>query len=417
MNKYESHSLAKIQNSIKRKNDLIERFQAMEVTEDKDLSVKIQAEEAELDLLLEALEKKEQKPIVPNETANQSYARATKIMEVDAALKHVKKLGPGVSAEDFLENLNQKYQIFIKPQLNEFPYLENEFVKRCLNALNSVYLAQILNAGEQIDDFETFKAYVSKHYGTKRSNFQVLNDCFSLQPHDGESYTDFAARLDISIRKAATRIIARHKASKTTTENPDPVVSPNVVFELTGALLMAQMVQKTNKPIYDLMCRKMDEYEDPIRVGAEAQKLYDRGVRGDGNIEIINYGNGGTTGNGGIAGNGGMTGHGGITGNSGGNSNQGASHGRRNGNNRGRRNGRNGKTGGNNRNNHAGKDVTNKTTSKTDDLCRYTTKNCFRYAKGECKRRHSDETAHVVNEVGDTNSNAYNGYTYSDFRQ
>jgi len=50
MNKYESHSLAKIQNSIKRKNDLIERFQAMEVTEDKDLSVKIQAEEAELDL-------------------------------------------------------------------------------------------------------------------------------------------------------------------------------------------------------------------------------------------------------------------------------------------------------------------------------------------------------------------------------
>ena len=59
MNKYESFSLARIQNSIKRRNDLIERFQAMEVTEEKDLSVKIQDEKEKLDLLLGALAKKD----------------------------------------------------------------------------------------------------------------------------------------------------------------------------------------------------------------------------------------------------------------------------------------------------------------------------------------------------------------------
>ena len=59
MNKYESFSLAKIQNSIKRRNYLIERFQAMEFTEEKDLSVKIQGEKEKLDSLLEALAKKD----------------------------------------------------------------------------------------------------------------------------------------------------------------------------------------------------------------------------------------------------------------------------------------------------------------------------------------------------------------------
>ena len=78
MNKYEDHSLAFIKNSIETKNELILQLQIQEVTEDIDLSKEIAAEEAELDLLLDALEKKEQNSTsIPNETANQSSKCAT----------------------------------------------------------------------------------------------------------------------------------------------------------------------------------------------------------------------------------------------------------------------------------------------------------------------------------------------------
>ena len=98
MSNYDTLSLVQIQNSIKRKNDLIEKLQILEITESKDLTTKITAEEAELLKLLEALENKEEKPDVDsNKAATRSYERATKIMELDNALKHVRKLGPGIS--------------------------------------------------------------------------------------------------------------------------------------------------------------------------------------------------------------------------------------------------------------------------------------------------------------------------------
>ena len=401
MNKYEEQDLITIQNTISRKNSMIEKLRLLEITEDKDLSDKIEAEEADLVLLLAALSKKDQKPkINSNDGAIQSYERATKITELDNALKRIKKFGPGVSAEDFLENLDHQYHIYVKSQLNEFPYLEQEFVKRCTSSMNGVYISQMLNSGENIETFKQFKAYVISNYGTKRSNFQVLNDCFSLQPHDGESYSDFAARLDISVRKASSRIVARHKAKKKTATNPDPVVSPEVCFELTGALLMAQVVQRTNKPVYDLMCQKMDEYEDAIKVGAEAQKLYDRGVRSDGDVEIINYGSSGNAGKYGSA-----SGHAKLSNSDA--SNKGRS---TNGNRSGKPGGKSGKPnkkGGN-----------SKSGTNPDGTCKWGSK-CFKFPKGTCPYPHKDTNAHAADaKDGEDGGFSYNGYTYEyqDFR-
>ena len=365
-----------------------------EATEDKDLSEKIQAEEAELDLLLEASEEKEQKPALPNGTANQSYERSLKIMELNDALKSVRKFGPGVPAEDFIETLTQKYKIFVKPKLNEYSFLEAEYVNRCLDAMHPTYVNQALNSGEEIKSFEDFKRYVNKVHGTKQSNFQILNQSFSLQPNEGESFNDFAARLDISFRQAATRIIGRHKAQKKTATNPDPVVSPEVVFELAGALVMAQMVRKTNKPIYDQMCRKMDEYDDALRVGAEAQKLHDRGVRPDDEVETIHYG-----------------GHGGA-----------GKNGTFNGQPKGNHTSANSKGKGNN-GNRTGKPGRGKPSKKSatnaDGTCKWGSK-CFNFPKGTCPHPHKEVTAHVADTNDGNGGNGgytYNGYTYEDFRQ
>ena len=384
--------MAKIQHLITRKTNLIHDYQMKQATEEKDLSTLIQAEEAELDLLLEALEKKEEKPALPSGTTNQSYERSLKIMELNDALKSVRKFGPGVPAEDFLETLDQKYKIFVQPNLKEYSFLEAEYVKRSLDAMHPTYVNQALNSGEEIKSFEDFKRYVNKVHGTKQSNFQILNKSFSLQPNEGESYNDFAARLDISFRQAATRIIGRHKALKKTATNPDPVVSPEVVFQLASALVMAQMVRKTNKPIYDQMCRKMDEYDDALRVGAEAQKLHDRGVQPDDNVETVHYGGHGGTGKNG-------TSNGQTKGNNDSANNKG----------KGKNGNRSGKPG-------RGKPPKKKPTN-ADGTCRWGTK-CFNLAKGTCPHPHKDVTAHAADtNDGGTGGYTYNGYTYEDFRQ
>ena len=395
-NKYENLSLAKIENSIKRKNDLIQKYQITEVIEDKDLSAKIEAEEAELDLLLDALEKKEQKPMISNGTGGQSYERSLKIVELNNAFKSVKSFGPGVSSEDFVESLDQKYKIFVKPNLREYPYLEAEYVKMCLDSMHPTYVQQALNTGGEMKSFEDFKSYITKVHGTKQSNFQILNKCFTLQHYEGESYNDYAARLDISFRQAATRIISRHKAQKKTSENPNPVVAPEVVFELAGALVMAQMVRQTNKPIYDQMCRKMDEYEDAIKVGAEAQKLYDRGVRPDDNVETVHFGSNGGTGK------------------------YVSSNGQSKVNNVNVNNRAKGDSG--NRSSKPSKGKPHKKSGNTkgatnpDGTCKWGDK-CFRYAKGTCPHPHTISSAHVaeVDKAGNS-GNTYNGYTYADFR-
>ena len=162
---------------------------------------------------------------------------------------------------------------------------------------------------------------------------------------------------------------------------------------------MAQMVRQTNKPIYDQMCRKMDEYNDALRVGAEAQKLYDRGVRPDDDVEAVHYG-----GNGNINGKYGNQTNCRID-NDSEIKNSKISHDRHNSTDSDDNNTNNGENG-----------STSIQPTKINKKCRYGS-NCYKLAKGTCPYRHPEVVAHVAQIDDDNNGYTFDGYTYYDFSE
>ena len=107
------------------------------------------------------------------------------------------------------------------------------------------------------------------------TKFQHLSRAWDVQRRDGEKLTDFAGRLENTIREAAVHIKNKYKKDNKVDLTVD------MVFSIMGAMLMSEKVKDWNPNIYPLLIKTMDSHYTAIVIACEAQQYVDRGVKLD----------------------------------------------------------------------------------------------------------------------------------------
>ena len=183
-------------------------------------------------------------------SSHQDYKFIQVATSVSSAMKDIKRLEPGVPAENFLASLRNVHDLLVKPELTNHPRLEIEFLKQARLRMAETYNTQLTNSGKQISTFEELQSYIATTHGSQLTNYQLLSRAWDLEFGPSESLTDFAAKLELRMRDAAQQIEARYVAEKRSSTNPSPTMTSETVFQLIGGMLMSEKIKQRSPKIF-----------------------------------------------------------------------------------------------------------------------------------------------------------------------
>ena len=195
------------------------------------------------------------------------------------AMRDIKSLNPGNDVHRFITDLNQAYTINVKPDLAKYPDMEDEFMKIAKRLLDRGIFQQMEDSQQIISGFEQLKSYLMETHGNQMSNFQHLSRAWDLQRGNGERLTDFAGRLENTMREATVHIRNKFKKDNTKELTVDSVVS------LVGAMLMSEKIKAWTPNIYPHLVKTMDNHYTAGGIASEAQRYLDRGIKTDDTTE------------------------------------------------------------------------------------------------------------------------------------
>ena len=122
---------------------------------------------------------------------------------------------------------------------------------------------------------ERLKSCLIAPHGNQMSNFLHLSRAWDLQRRNGERLTDFAGRLESTIREAV--IHTKNKDSKDMAKG----MTVDTVFSLVGAMLMSEKVLTRTPNIYPRLVKTMDNHYSASGIASEALNYLDRGINTD----------------------------------------------------------------------------------------------------------------------------------------
>ena len=223
-------------------------------------------------------------------SSHQDYKFIQLANSMSSAMKDIKRLEPGVPAENFIASLRNVYELLVKPEVTNHPRLETEFLKQARLRMAETYNTQLSNSGIQITTFDELQSYIAKTHGSQLTNYQLLSRAWDLELGQSESLTDFATKLELRMRDAAQQIEARYIAEKRSTTNPNPQMTSETVFQLVGGMLMSEKIKQRSPKIFSHLVRTMDKHYSASNIAHEA-KLYEErlGNQGDDILGASNF--------------------------------------------------------------------------------------------------------------------------------
>ena len=154
--------------------------------------------------------------------------------------------------------------------------MEKEFVKLAKQLLNEGIFQQMEDSRQPTSTFKELKAYLIFTHGSQMTNFQYLSRAWDLQRHEGEKLTDFAGRLENTIREATVHITAKFKSDRQNAE-----MTAETAFSLMGAMLMSEKIKAWAPNIYPHLVKTMDRHYSAGGIASDAQRYLDRGIKTD----------------------------------------------------------------------------------------------------------------------------------------
>ena len=229
--------------------------------------------QGKLDETSEMLEEHEANHVTATQDSTEAYVTSMKISNMTSHFKNVTKFLPGTNTEVWLDELDRLFNVHIEPELNDYPSLEDQFVRTCKTHLDKVIFTQMRNSKEIINSYEDFRAYMIKAHGSRKSVFAALQKPFDLKMEEGEKgVTTFASKMDKLMREAQLRIKEKFKADHNTDMTADDV------FSVMSSMLVSEQLRIQKPVIYGLITKRLDRMWSPIEISQEAQTYVDRGV-------------------------------------------------------------------------------------------------------------------------------------------
>ena len=191
-------------------------------------------------------------------------------------VRTVQKLATGDSIERFVSELDQIYEVEVKPHVGNLQRLEGEFVRASKRLLTFQMFSQMEKSGTNTATWATLKKYLVTNHGSKITMFQHLTRLWNLELKSDEKLTDFGAKLEEQIHAASLHIMKTFSKEHTASGAAAVVMSADDVFKLIGAMLASVQVRKHHEDIFKSMIKKMDTHYTAASLLADAQDYVDR---------------------------------------------------------------------------------------------------------------------------------------------
>ena len=216
--------------------------------------------------------KKNQTPEPKAEVATLNTAEAK--FNYNSMVSHIKSnvpnLAPPLDVSVFIQRLDNCYHLFVKP----FKYLEPYFIQQAKSQLSSDILENLNASTDNTDDYENFKTYLKKNYGSKQTPFQIMGELLESMPKDGERLQEWTARQERRSDIIATQIISKFNEHQQKLGKPDMTVKDS--FNLFCSMVTYDYIRKNKPDCFKLMIKEVDTCWRPTEVGSLAATLVDR---------------------------------------------------------------------------------------------------------------------------------------------
>ena len=210
---------------------------------------------------------------VAPQSANQLGSAEAKF-NYNSMVSHIKSnvptLAPPLDVSVFIQRLDNCYHLFVKP----FKYLEPYFIQQAKSQLSSDILENLNASTDNTDDFENFKTYLKKNYGSKQTPFQIMGELLESAPKDGERLQEWTARQERRSDIVATQIISKFNEHQQKLGKPDMTVKDS--FNLFCSMVTYDYIRKNKPDCFKLMIKEVDTCWKPTEVGSLAATLVDR---------------------------------------------------------------------------------------------------------------------------------------------
>ena len=216
-------------------------------------------------------EKAESKP----EVATLSSAEAK--FNYNSMVNHIKSniptLQPPLDVSVFIQRMENCYNLFVKP----FPSLEPYFIQQVKGQLSSDILENMIASSDETDNFDQFKNYLKKNYGSKETPFQIMSEILESSPKDGERLQDWTCRQERRIDIVATQIIAKYNEQQKKLSKPEmDARTAKECFNLFGSMITYEYIRKSKPDCFKLIVKEVDSCWRPTEIGSLAATLLDR---------------------------------------------------------------------------------------------------------------------------------------------
>ena len=126
---------------------------------------------------------------IDNTHTNTSHGLMIWPRSLQDAMRNIRTFNPGNNVHRFISDINQAYTINVKPELTNYPEMEEEFRKITKRLLDQGIFQQMEDTYQDMSTFKRLKSYPIATHGNQISNFQHLSRAWAMQPQDGERLT------------------------------------------------------------------------------------------------------------------------------------------------------------------------------------------------------------------------------------
>ena len=263
MNKYEGQDVLKIQNTITRKNTLILELEREEIAEDKDLSTKIEAVEADLDLLYAALAKKEQKPESPDHTnSNSKENRAVALLTNN--LKAVETFSYETDTTEWCDKIAHLQSIYAGE--TESVEMKQCFYKAVCGHINTVayssWVDELHRTGKPGTTTDLL-IFLQEHYGDKTSIYQCLSTLWTMKKEPTLSYTQTAHLMESKLAHAMATI------KKTYRRIHQAELTVDAFAKIVAGMVYSELARNADAEIFRHATKDLEECFSPSEIAGK----------------------------------------------------------------------------------------------------------------------------------------------------
>ena len=216
-------------------------------------------------------------------TTQTSSATNARLRELKSACDDVPIYSAGKNLSLFLSKLNNINSIYVESdEPKTLAILEESFVRCSKTRLSTDFLTKLTNSTSSVSTFAEFREYMVTNHESSVSVYQRLDEISQCMPSTGESYIDYAARLENIKHDIGLSILAKWKAKF----GGQKMEFDDVMSMVAGQHLCQAIQGSPNRDCFKFIASDLDNCWSATSIAVKAAAICDK-MKLDGSNHMV----------------------------------------------------------------------------------------------------------------------------------